>query len=209
MTFTVGTSSGSRTGAGFNVSATGGSLTAGSGSRASSGELTQSATASMSGGRADFDFTWTAPTTPGTYTLRGAGNAVDGDRRTSGDAWALAANLTITVVCADDDGDGVTRCDGDCDEGDATVSPAATEVCDAVDQDCDDPDPDDCPEPRPDGPSGGGSGADADRKGGKSGCTVAPTPAGALALGLAALAAARRRRGGSGRADRTTTPPRP
>ncbi|GEM_PF-2392339 len=35
----------------------------------------------------------------------------------------------------DDDGDGFARCD-DCDEGDPTIFPGATEVCDAVDDDC-------------------------------------------------------------------------
>ncbi len=37
----------------------------------------------------------------------------------------------------DGDGDGVVSCAGDCDDGDDTVGPGATEVCDGVDQDCD------------------------------------------------------------------------
>lgn len=37
----------------------------------------------------------------------------------------------------DDDGDGVTTCDGDCDDGDPTVSPRAPEICDMRDDDCD------------------------------------------------------------------------
>lgn len=46
-------------------------------------------------------------------------------------------------VCAhlreerDEDGDGVTTCAGDCDDGDPTVSPLAPEVCDMQDDDCD------------------------------------------------------------------------
>ena len=41
-------------------------------------------------------------------------------------------------TCTDDDGDGWTTCDGDCDDGDEDVNPDATEVaCDQVDNDCD------------------------------------------------------------------------
>jgi hypothetical protein len=38
---------------------------------------------------------------------------------------------------ADDDLDGVTIAGGDCDDGDASIRPGATEVCDGIDQDCD------------------------------------------------------------------------
>ena len=44
--------------------------------------------------------------------------------------------LTIDA-CTDDDGDGITTCDGDCDDGDATVNPEALEVLDGKDNDCD------------------------------------------------------------------------
>ncbi len=37
----------------------------------------------------------------------------------------------------DDDGDGFSEDDGDCDDADPTLNPAATERCDGVDQDCD------------------------------------------------------------------------
>ncbi|MFZ5482310.1 MAG: MopE-related protein [Myxococcota bacterium] len=43
-----------------------------------------------------------------------------------------------TAVVADEDGDGYTSDDGDCDDGDAAIHPAATEVCNGVDDDCDD-----------------------------------------------------------------------
>ena len=37
----------------------------------------------------------------------------------------------------DVDGDGVTSCNGDCDDADPAVYPGATEVCNAIDDDCD------------------------------------------------------------------------
>ena len=45
---------------------------------------------------------------------------------------------TFDSDAVDDDGDGFTEADGDCDDGDATISPGVTEVaCDDVDNDCD------------------------------------------------------------------------
>lgn len=61
------------------------------------GELTQPSPVNMSGGEAEFGFTWTAPTTPGTYTLRMAGNAVNGNGNTNGDAWNIMNEVTIVV----------------------------------------------------------------------------------------------------------------
>lgn len=40
------------------------------------------------------------------------------------------------VACVDADGDGVSACDGDCDDGSALVSPARAEVCDGLDDNC-------------------------------------------------------------------------
>jgi len=39
---------------------------------------------------------------------------------------------------ADADGDGSSSCEGDCDDADSTRYPGASEVCDAVDEDCND-----------------------------------------------------------------------
>ncbi|MGA1840564.1 MAG: putative metal-binding motif-containing protein [bacterium] len=41
------------------------------------------------------------------------------------------------VVCRDDDKDGFTTCEGDCDDSDPTVNPMAKEICDFKDNDCD------------------------------------------------------------------------
>ena len=64
----------------------------------SGGELIQTSTVNMSNGEAEFGFTWTAPTTPGTYTLSMAGNAVNGNGGTSGDQWNVMNDVTITVT---------------------------------------------------------------------------------------------------------------
>ena len=40
-------------------------------------------------------------------------------------------------TAGDLDGDGYTEEEGDCDDSDAAVNPAASEVCDGIDNDCD------------------------------------------------------------------------
>ena len=40
-------------------------------------------------------------------------------------------------IGADEDGDGLTECRGDCDDTRSDVYPESPEVCDRVDQDCD------------------------------------------------------------------------
>lgn len=93
----------SQTRAGFNLGvknsagANAGTLLAGSGSQLIAGELTHTAPQAISSGAASFPFQWTAPSTPGTYTLRAVGNAVNGDGGTGGDAWNSLAPITITV----------------------------------------------------------------------------------------------------------------
>ncbi len=74
-----------------------GTLIAGAGSQLISGQLTHTAPQAMSGGNVEFPFQWTAPSTPGTYTLRAAGNAVNADGGTGGDAFNFLAPVTITV----------------------------------------------------------------------------------------------------------------
>ncbi|MDP2308247.1 MAG: FG-GAP-like repeat-containing protein [Pseudomonadota bacterium] len=59
------------------------------------------------------------------------------------EVWAvvddtLVASDSVTVTWYDDaDGDGVTECDLDCDDGDAARYPGAEEACDGIDADCD------------------------------------------------------------------------
>lgn len=48
-------------------------------------------------------------------------------------------------VCTDNDGDGVCVEDGDCNDNDATVYPGAPELCDGVDNNCDDVTDEGCP----------------------------------------------------------------
>ncbi|MCS7169201.1 MAG: immunoglobulin domain-containing protein [Candidatus Kapabacteria bacterium] len=77
-----------------------GSLSPGSGSglQLSNNELTHTQPKTMSGGQASFSFSWTAPTTPGTYTLRAVGNAVNGNGNANGDAWNFMSPVTLTVA---------------------------------------------------------------------------------------------------------------
>ena len=63
----------------------------------SNGELIHTTPVNMSGGEAEFAFTWIAPNTPGTYTMRMSGNAVNGNGGTSGDMWNLMNEVTIIV----------------------------------------------------------------------------------------------------------------
>ncbi len=49
----------------------------------------------------------------------------------------IATKSGDTSSTADEDGDGYTADEGDCDDSDATVSPADAEICDGRDNDCD------------------------------------------------------------------------
>jgi hypothetical protein len=42
-------------------------------------------------------------------------------------------------ISVDNDGDGVGNCDGDCDDAEASVYPGASQVCDGLNNDCNDP----------------------------------------------------------------------
>lgn len=63
-----------------------------------------------------------------------------------GDGYYTTAGCGTTIDCDDDnatlnyddaDGDGVTSCDGDCDDDDYAITPGKQELCDGKDNDCD------------------------------------------------------------------------
>lgn len=103
FTFIVGHAT--QTAAGFNLSITkaggaNGTFEALDGSQVSGGELTHIVRKNMGGGSAQFPFRWTAPVNHGVYTIRGAGNAVNGDGNNTGDVWNIMTS-TLTVRGAD------------------------------------------------------------------------------------------------------------
>ena len=59
----------------------------------------------------------------------GSGDGTGGDGSSGGDG--------VDPALLDDDGDGVTVGEGDCDDGDPAVYPGATDLCDGRDEDCD------------------------------------------------------------------------
>ncbi len=88
LTFTVINSSLPK--AGFNLLVSGGTLTAGSGSKINTAktQITHSSPMSAVSGVSTFSFSWTAPTTTGAITFSGVGNAVNDDgNESSADQW--------------------------------------------------------------------------------------------------------------------------
>lgn len=87
--------------AGTNIAASAGVLNAGSSALQKVGdELTHSVPRPFDGGSAAFPFTYTAPSTPGTYTLYANGNSVNLDGNTTGDQWNFAPDKAVTVKAA-------------------------------------------------------------------------------------------------------------
>ena len=61
-------------------------------------EITQAAPKTMSGGTVTFPFSWTAPSTPGTYWVQAVANAVNGDgSESNADDWTFLEPVAITV----------------------------------------------------------------------------------------------------------------
>ena len=105
-TFTVAIDNSSMSKAGMNVGVksteTGGSnigtLTAGSGTKIESGEVTHNGEQSLNSGKFDFTFDWKAPATHGEYWIRGVANAVNDNGGDSGDQWNRFTTQKITVA---------------------------------------------------------------------------------------------------------------
>lgn len=73
-------------------------VSTGTGLRVGNGEITHTSIRQLTGGSVRFTFTWTAPTTPGTYYIQAIGNAVNGNGRDDGnDNWAFMQPQAITV----------------------------------------------------------------------------------------------------------------
>jgi len=91
--------------AGFNVKVTeettsknAGTLVAGNGSRIQFNELTHNSPRETPEGIAEWAFSWKAPSTPGTYLIRAAANAVNGDGGAStADSWNIMEPIAINV----------------------------------------------------------------------------------------------------------------
>ncbi len=105
--YTISVQNANRERAGINVAVKttitgdedGGTLTEGSGMKKILGEIAHDSPKEMSGGKADFSFTWTAPSLPGIYYLRAVGNAVDNNNAASNnDYWNWMEPQQITVV---------------------------------------------------------------------------------------------------------------
>jgi len=84
---------------GTDIAASNGTLSAVSSSLKKVGtELTHRSATNFSMGALSFEFSYTAPSTPGTQTLYATGNSVNGNGNNSGDQWNWAPNKTLTVV---------------------------------------------------------------------------------------------------------------
>jgi len=72
----------------------------GQGLKKSSSELTHTSPKTMSSGKAEFSFTWTAPSQEGVYYLMATGNAVNRNGGDSGDEWNFMTPIQITVAAS-------------------------------------------------------------------------------------------------------------
>jgi len=85
---------------GLDVSADGGSFVrTDAGTRVEAGEIVHNSPRTQAGGQVVFSFDWVAPVNPGSYTIYGAGNAVNLAQATNGDA-AGTDTLGVDVAAA-------------------------------------------------------------------------------------------------------------
>lgn len=105
-TFTLTLQNSGRPAAGFNLAivnsqgANAGTLGTISGQQTQvvGGELTHSSPKTINNGSASWQFTWQAPSTPGPYTVRAVGNAVNNNGQSDpNDQWNFLQSVTITV----------------------------------------------------------------------------------------------------------------
>lgn len=95
--YTVTISGGPLVAAGTNIAASQGILAPGAGLREESGELTHVIPKSPESGVVTFEFTYTAPSSPGDQILFANGNSVNLNGFNSGDQWNFAPNKTISI----------------------------------------------------------------------------------------------------------------
>ena len=164
---------------GLDVSATGGTFQAGANNQLKSGEITHTSKTAMASGTVSFGFKWTAPANEGSFSLKGAGNAVNGDGRNQGDTPGnpITFNITVKAAATDDTGEPT---DDTSQPTDDTSQPT-----------------DDSSQPTDDSNGGGGDDSNTDSAGGKDdscGCSAVPGVGGAALVGLVGLGLIRRRR---------------
>lgn len=94
----------SLTKAGINVSvknandANSGTLNSGTGTKRSNSEIVHNGVQNMTNSQFTFGFSWTAPGSTGTYTLRAAGCVGNNNNNASGDEWNSMTAITIIVA---------------------------------------------------------------------------------------------------------------
>ncbi len=101
-------------------------------------------TSRASSGHGDWQFVYCEFYVPsGTHSVT-VRLVIDGTVNAGSYAWFDEVALTLSSsfsppesLSSDDDGDGYSEVDGDCDDADASLSPGATEYCDGIDNDCD------------------------------------------------------------------------
>jgi hypothetical protein len=90
-----------------------GTMTPGNGSRASNNELTHVQPKAFENGSGRFPFQWTAPNAHGTYTFRGAGNAVNNNGANNGDFWnTFSQTITVSGATLSSPAAGASFCQG-------------------------------------------------------------------------------------------------
>jgi len=98
--YTVTVQGGPAVRAGTDIAVSGGTLNASSPLQKVGEELTHVSPQPFTAGVATFSFTYTAPASPGTYTIYANGNSVNFNGANSGDQWNFAPNKTVTVKTA-------------------------------------------------------------------------------------------------------------